>query len=367
MASFLPDSPTLETTVADPKVKWLSDALMAREDCNILRLLNAIRAMGWSSSEVHNHFREQRYNSDCVKHENTDKFWAMTMYSSLEHMDHANKRFVRTERFLDLGCNPGGYSSYILDTCPYASGVGISLSVEDAGHGCAIPEALRSRINVHEMDLTLIDLAPNLPKPDTSHITGSRALALHLVPLPFRRHEFDFVVCDAHHLRLHPDNEIRAWNWNRVLLSQILLALRAVQGGGTIFLKLPRVECALTARILIAFTRISGSTRSVKSKFLHIKRGSFYLLARDIRTHTRAYRQFVAGLEQLWHIMTFGGPHGFGRDMTWDEQDLITPWDDVMSPAGVNHIARLGKLMWEIQYKALLKFLKEQGVVYDSD
>ncbi|CAE7176659.1 unnamed protein product [Rhizoctonia solani] len=367
MTPFTPGSPTLDTADIDPKAKWLSDALMGLEGCSTLRLLNAIRAMGWSSGEVDNHFREQRYNADHVKDKDTDKKWAKLMYDSLCNMDHANGRFIRAERLLDLGCNPGGYFTYVLNTCPHSSGMGISLPVEDAGHGCAIPDGFRHRIDIREMDLTLIDLAPHLPKPDASHITGSRALALHLVPLPFRRHEFDFVVCDAHHLRLHPENDIRTWNWNRLLISQILLALRAVQAGGTIFLKLSCVERALTARILIAFTRISGSTRSVKSKILHVKRGSFYLLARGIRTHTSAYRRLVAGLEKLWHVMTFGGPHGFGRDMTWDEQDLITPWDEVMSPAGVDNIARLGKPMWEIQYKALLKFLKERGVVYDSD
>ncbi|KAG8696058.1 hypothetical protein FRC11_001016, partial [Ceratobasidium sp. 423] len=100
---------------------------------------------------------------------------------------------------------------------------------------------------------------------------------------------------------------------------------------------------------------------------LHRKRGSFYLLAQDIRVCSLAYRRFVAGLERLWYVMTFEGPDGFGRDMTWEEQDLIMPWDEVMSPYGVNHIARLGKPMWRIQYEALLKFLREQGVVYDSD
>ncbi|CAE6447509.1 unnamed protein product [Rhizoctonia solani] len=365
MAQFLPDSPTWEPAV-ELKSKWLSDVLMGREDCRTLCLLNAIRAMGWSSGAVENHFREQRFTSDYDKHENTDMNWCQIMYDSLRNMDLANSRFVRTERFLDLGCNPGGYSSYILRTCPYATGVGISLPGEDAGHGCAIPGILRPRIDVREMDLTLIDLAPALTKPNESYITGSRALSLYLMPLPFSRHEFDFVVCDAHHLRLHPDNEIRPWNWTRVLISQILLALRAVQPGGTIFLKLSCVERALTARILIAFTRIAGSTRTVKSKLLHRKRGSFYLLAKSIRTHTLSYRRLVAGLEKLWHTMTFGGPHGFGRDITWDEQDLISPWDEVMKPTGVDHIARLGKPMWEIQYNALLKFLKEQGVICDD-
>ncbi|KAF8679741.1 FtsJ-like methyltransferase [Rhizoctonia solani] len=366
MSQSLLDSPTWESAEVEPKSKWLGDALMQREDCRILCLLNEIRSMGWSSNTVDRHFREQRFNSDHVKHENTDLNWCKIMYDSLQYMDLANGRFVRTERFLDLGSNPGGYASYILRTCPYATGVGISLPIEDAGHGCAIPAPLRSRINIHELDLTLIDLAPTKPKPGTSHISGSRALALHLSPFPFRPHEFDFIVCDAHHLRLHPDNAIRAWNWNRILISQILLALRAVQPGGTIFLKLSCVERALTARILIAFTRIAGYTHTVKSKLLHRKRGSFYLLSKGIKTHTSAYRLLVDGLQNLWYIMTFGGPQGFGRDMTWDEQDLITSWDEVMKPAGVNHIARLGKPMWNIQYYALLKFLKEQGVIYDD-
>ncbi|CEL58580.1 hypothetical protein RSOLAG1IB_08656 [Rhizoctonia solani AG-1 IB] len=86
---------------------------------------------------------------------------------------------------------------------PNATGVGIWLPVEDAGHRCAIPAILCPQIDVHELDLTLIDLSPTMAKPNTSHITGSHALALHLVPLPFRGHEFNFVVCNTHHWRLH--------------------------------------------------------------------------------------------------------------------------------------------------------------------
>ncbi|CAE6487865.1 unnamed protein product [Rhizoctonia solani] len=362
MTALSPDSHIIGTTDIDTGFKWLSNALMKRKDCRVLRDLNATRDMGWSSHKVDNHFCEERFNNIYDKHEDTDNKWASVMHNSLEHMDHTNNHFVRTKRFLDLGCNPGGYCSYILRTCPYATGTGISLPVEDTGHGCAIPDALRPRISICEMDLTMIDLAPNMPKPCALHIIDRHTKALSIMALPFLPHEFDFVVCDAHHSRLHPGNQLRPWNWTRLLISQILLALRAVQGGGTIFLKLARVECTLVSRILIAFTRISGFTKSVKSKFLHVKRGTFYLLARDIGAHTHVYREFVTGLEKLWYIMTFGGPDGFGRDITWQEQDLITPWGEVVSPAGLNHIARLGKPMWEIQYRALLKFLKKQGV-----
>jgi hypothetical protein len=264
-------------------------------------------------------------------------------------------------------CNPGGYSTYILRTCPNSIGMGISLPVEDGGHGCAIPQDVRQRIDIRNLDITLLDLAPGLTKPEPPSPSGSRALALVLAPIPFAAHSFDFVVCDAHHLRLHPDNDLRPWNWARVLVSQIILALRAVQSCGTIFLKLSRVERALTARILIAFCRISGNTHTIKPKVLHRKRGSFYLLARGVRVHTPECRRFVAGLQKLWCVMTFGGEKGYGREITWAEQDLITPWDMVMSPTGVNHIARLGRHMWRLQYEALHKFLLSQGIEINVD
>ncbi|CAE6421822.1 unnamed protein product [Rhizoctonia solani] len=361
MTRFAPDSesPFLATVDVDPRAQWLREDLMEREDRETIRRLDEIPAVGRSSPEADNYSDGQRSNADRVMQKHIDIDWAKAMYDSLRYMDLANNRFVRTERFLDIGCNPGGYSTYILRACPSSSGMGITLPVEDSGHGCVIPSALRPRIDIREIDLTLIDLGPNLPTLDVSRITRRHALALHLVPLPFRRHEFDLVVCDAHRSRLHPDNDISTRNRNRLLISQVLLALRAVNGGGTIFLGLSCTEPALSARILIAFTRIAESTRSLTPRLLHASRGSFYLLARDIRVGTPAYRRFVAGLEGLWHNMAFSGARGLGRDVTWAEQNLITAWDEVMAPVGVDHISRLGRPMWEVQHGALLKPLTE--------
>jgi hypothetical protein len=259
-------------------------------------------------------------------------------------------------------CLPGGYSTYILRTCPHATGMGISLPPEAGGHGSAIPSDVAPRFDLRLADLTLFDLAPAVPKPEPPPPDNA------LAPIPFTPNEFDLVVCDAHHLRLQPDNNARrTWSWTRLLVSQILLALRAVYAGGTILLKLSRIECALTARILLAFSRIAGRVETVKSKVVHKTRGTFYLLARGVRVDTSEYRKLIHGLVKLWCVMTFDGEKGHGRDITWEEQDLITPWKEVLSPNGVNQIAQLGQEIWKIQHNALHKFLQSKGIEIDSD
>ncbi|CAE6442675.1 unnamed protein product [Rhizoctonia solani] len=118
MTQFLPLSPTFESADVEPKSKRLGNALMQREDCRDLCLLNATRAMGWSSSAVHHHFRKQRHHSDYIKHDTTVELTTFQYVLSEPKYLERLLRFVRTDRFLDLGCNPGGYSVYILRTCP---------------------------------------------------------------------------------------------------------------------------------------------------------------------------------------------------------------------------------------------------------
>ncbi|KAF8595968.1 hypothetical protein BDV93DRAFT_548578 [Ceratobasidium sp. AG-I] len=337
----------------DHTYDFISDALQAREDCAALRELNALRRIGWKSDNVDDHFKQQRYLADYVKHEDTDQKWANTMRNSMYHMNKV-ARFVRATRFLDLGCCPGGYSTFILETCPQATGVGISLPVEDGGHGLAIPAELLPRIDVHLTDLTNYDLAPTIRKPSPS--------LQPLKPLPFAPGSFDFVVCDGHWLRLNSDNADRPWNWTRLLVSQILLGLRAVSLNGTMFIKFSGIERPMTARLLLALCRISNHVRTIKPLVLHANRGTFYVVAQGVRTLSLEYRKLVAGLEKLWYTMSFEGETGYGRPVIWEEHDYITAWKDVMSPQGLSNIARLGTRIWQIQRDALRKLLQRKGI-----
>ncbi|KAG9079088.1 hypothetical protein FRC06_007959 [Ceratobasidium sp. 370] len=135
-----------------------------------------------------------------------------------------------------------------------------------------------------------------------------------------------------------------------------------VCAGGTMFVKLSHVERPLTARILIALCRTANHVRTVKSRQLHASRGTFYVLAQGVRTSGEEYEKLVSGLEQLWYIMTFHGNEGYGREITWGEQDHVMLWTEVMSPRGVLCIVRLGTGVWQIQRDGLRALLEWKGV-----
>ncbi|KAG8707983.1 hypothetical protein FRC09_001514 [Ceratobasidium sp. 395] len=241
-----------------------------------------------------------------------------------------------------------------MQTCPNATGIGISLPYEQGGHGLAISSELLSRIQVHISDLAQFDLAPVIPKPNST-------LASALATIPFRPHTFDLVVCDGHHLRLNPDNADRPWNWNRLLVSQLLLGLRAVSSGGTLFLKLSHPEKPMGARILLALCRIAHPVRTIKPT-MHATRGTLYVIAQHIRLDTEEYHALERALEKLWYTMSFEGENGYGREISSEEEDTITSWEDVMSTEGQNNVVRLSAKVWHIQRNALSKLLRSRSV-----
>ncbi|CCO31031.1 hypothetical protein BN14_05065 [Rhizoctonia solani AG-1 IB] len=299
----------------------------------------------------------QPNEGDCVG-QITDEERALRLRLSLEGMNGVIN-FILTHRFLDIGCCPGGYSTLVMNICPNATGMGISLPVPDGGHGLAIPGPLLPRFDLQLADLTMFDLAPDFS--DTPPSSSS------LQPIPFDRNTFDLVICDAHYRQRQPANDPRPWSGTRLYISQLLLALHAIHPGGRIFLTLWRVESPLTAQILLALDRISTSTHTLKSRSIHEQRPMFYVLAAGIQTNSSEYTTLVYSLKKLWWTMTFGDVGGQGRDATWTEKEMITPWDDVMTEAGLALISRLGTPVWDIQSNGLLRFLQSQGIELDVD
>ncbi|KAF8699827.1 FtsJ-like methyltransferase, partial [Rhizoctonia solani] len=348
--SMMSEDPSLDIHAL--KSQELLQALLARPDCAILVELVALRSQGWESESLDSVFLAQRTTADTNRSPEDDTKWLHLMCKSLSQMDR-QKRFIHTNRFIDIGCFPGGYSTYILQKCPLATGLGISLPFEDGGHGLAIPADLLPRMELRTADLTNFDLAPSIPKPQT--------LFVQLGTLPFELNSFDLVVCDGHSLRNNPDNMERPWNWTRLLISQLLMGLRAVSAGGTIFLKLSHLEKALGARILLALCRVARSVRTIKPQ-LHAIRGTFYVIAQQISIKSTNYRILVESLERLWYNMSFEGETGYGRAITWEEENTILNWDEVVSEGGLDKLARFGAEVWGVQCNALRRMLHARGI-----
>lgn len=330
----------------------LTRALVARKDCDILAELIVLRDKGEQSENINQYFEYRRQQD--TRYSDPMAF-VNTFYNALQSLDYA-ARFIRTKRFLDLGCAPGGYSTYILSSNPDATGIGITLPVDDGAPAVHIPEELLPRIDIHLADLMTYDLAPSrTPKPNVD-------AAAVLPPLPIEPSSVDLAICDARWVK-HPNNLQRPWNWTRLLVAQLAIALRSIEQGGTLLVRLAQVERTLTGRILLALCRVANLVRCIKSASFQATRSYFYALVQHVDRESSEFGKLVEALEKLWYVMTFEGDEGHGRDITNDDEAMITSEEELTSEEGLAKIVRLGTPVWEVQHTALYGFLSYQGVI----
>ncbi|QRW23415.1 FtsJ-like methyltransferase [Rhizoctonia solani] len=245
------------------------------------------------------------------------------MRFALEEMDRKYS-FVRDGSFLDLGCCPGGFSTYILSKYPNAQGMGISLPIEYGGHSLAVPLHLRDRLQVHWADVTMFDHAPSLVQGfwDTTIFQTS--------PVPTRA--FDFVIVDGHQPPSMLAGDPReSWGRDRLLISQLLAGLRAIKPTGTLFAKLSlQVSVPLMERIVVALSRLTPiPLRAVKPTSIYATAGTFYVLLHAPIPYL--CDRLIRILEGLWYFMTFSGPNHFGRGLKESDMDLIATYGEVLA------------------------------------
>ncbi|KAJ7581527.1 hypothetical protein C8J56DRAFT_267420 [Mycena floridula] len=222
--------------------------------------------------------------------------WYRSMKLVLKEIDEEIKvvPFKARITFLDVGCCPGGFSSYILSKNPSSIGLGISLPVEDGGHSFLLDEHLQYRFELHWSDITQYQLGPS---PYNSN---------KLRALPFASASFDLVLLDGHPLR-QGGKRYSPYKSDILLISQLIIGLQAVSWGGTVVIKLARPERPLTARILYLFDKLSLSLATWKPICMHATRDTFYAVAKGFGYGREGQRrmQLLAEMRGLWSKLTY--------------------------------------------------------------
>ncbi|KAK0496643.1 hypothetical protein EDD18DRAFT_1352473 [Armillaria luteobubalina] len=311
--------------------------------------LNRLRRMGNDSPIMDRHYDNQRYTADNAD-EKTTRAWYFRMRQIMEEIN----RFCpicddndRDFRFLDLGCCPGGFSSYILDKNPRASGFGISLSPQEGGHAFLMDEDLLNRYSIMFANIARFELGPHSD----------------LNSLPIAAESFDLVVMDAHHLRNQPPLA-----GHKVYISQLILGLKAVKMGGSLVLKLHRVESDYSARLIYLLDKVSSQIKTFKPMNMHKERGSFYVIARGVGLDGRGrpsverqilFHHAVESFRTLWVNL---GEEGSERSVTVEDLDFIITVDDLVRKY-TYRLGCLGRKVWEIQSRALESLLRKRRVI----
>lgn len=319
-----------------------------------LKMLNQVRfAKHQQGPSLNAYFHFQRKQSDTPE-PHLQQAWFRSMKLVLDEIDTA-LRCVPIHfqlSFLDVGCCPGGFSSYILSKNPNAYGVGLSLPVSSGGHSFLLEKDLQPRLELHLADITTYQLGPyQYPN-------------LRYLPSSLISYTFDLVLLDGHPLRtaeadgLAPLNNVS----DRLLISQLIIGVQSVSPFGTILIKLSKPERPITARILYILDSISCELLTWKPVCMHATRPTFYAVAKGIR-HTQRYAMIVHALQELWVRLTFGGPNGttLPRRMTHQDLDSIVSREEMV--AYKPRLVKLSQHLWDVQRQSLEGWYKEEGLV----
>ncbi|KAF7337909.1 hypothetical protein MVEN_02014100 [Mycena venus] len=242
-----------------------------------------------------------------------NRYWFSKMKAVFKELDTQTACIPRKGalRFLDLGCYPGGFTSYILSKNSSAQGLGISSEIENGGHRFLLEDRHRSS------------------------------------------KRFDIVLLDGHQLRRQPS--ARPGDWDRLLVSQIIIGLQAIKKGGTLVIKLADAEQINTAKLLHMFDVLSTSLETFKPRYMHANRGTFYVIVKGMGEGRGATRlsTLVNSFKELWVDLTIGGADGAGRVLNDEDLDFIVSTMEVRQAKNLDRLIDLSRRVWEVQARAL--------------
>ncbi|KAJ6512031.1 hypothetical protein C8R47DRAFT_1093195 [Mycena vitilis] len=305
-----------------------------------LHQLNLLRYKNARQPSDEAYFQYQRKQADAPDPA-LQRAWFHSMRRVLEEIDQVLPCVPEKMpfRFLDLGCCPGGFSSYILGKNPYACGVGISLPVENGGHACLLEEDVLPRFELYWADITRYQLGPAfINDPQLQNFPVSTG--------------FDLVLIDGHPLRSAHDNVYL--HGDRLLISQVIAGLVSVAFGGTVILKQSKPERLITSQLIFLLDVLCTDVRTWKPVCMHATRSTFYIIAKGFRLGCQAVRwpQILGGLMNLWVQLSYGGPHGEGRRLLVSDLDFIVD-DETLKQAYAPRLRQLSEHIWTTQSKCL--------------
>ncbi|KAF9539891.1 hypothetical protein CPC08DRAFT_770899 [Agrocybe pediades] len=314
-----------------------------------------VQRKGWKAESIDRHFAKQHKSTDNDP-QKLSRAWFCRMRKLLGEID-SSLRCIPLDKvhFLDLGCSSGGFSSYILSKNWRSTGCGVSLPIEEGGHEFLMSNpSERYRYTLFSGNITKYALAPAaLNDPRFSPLPDA-------IDYP---NKFNIVLLDAYQLRTQTER-LRSER-DRLLISQLIIALKSVQPGGTIIMKLAIPHRILPAKIVYMFKMISGEVQRWKPRTMHENRGKFYLVARDVGGSEETglnQATFLRALRRVWTELTFGSKNGYGRILKTKDLDFVVT-NRELAGDHIKWLVEFGNPLWEVQEACLREHFEKKGIL----
>lgn len=234
--------------------------------------------------------------------------------------------------------------SAALEVNPSTTATAYSLPVEDGGHENRVDK--RRNVKTKLLDITM--LAEDLGVYD---IPAEHPDAANFLPKQIHvGRVFDLVLCDGqvHFSQARKDYRAKG-EPHRLSTAQLAIGLEHLKTGGTLLLRLNRVEAPGSIETLHQFHQFS-TVQLFKSTRQHDRRSVFWMIATNVQVEHPIAIEAVEEWKRKWKIATFGSDEEFiqhvRKDKSWAEAIL-----DDFGPTPVS----VGKPIWQIQAQALAK------------
>ncbi|EIN04011.1 hypothetical protein PUNSTDRAFT_139053 [Punctularia strigosozonata HHB-11173 SS5] len=317
-------SPVNDMTLRSP-TNFLQDGLLSRPDTvDTFQQLHALRRQCREKSELDRHFKrtEAAVGANRNDSEAATK-WIGRMKSSFMEIDNGTK-FIdlgRPMKFLDLGCCPGGSASYILERHQSASGIGVSLESERGLQTDTLDRPpLPNRLEMRFGDMLSWYCGPLSSSGNHSSPPFDGSESLVWPPFSQSRRLFNLVVIHAHYISRKGAEPLER---DRLLVSQLIIALQAVRIGGTLLVKLARADSPAHAKIIRMLDDLSLVITLWKPTTMQANRGSFYVVAKGVglRERGRLLGSYLTGLRRVW-LKLYRGRLERNGDQRMSDADL---------------------------------------------
>ncbi|KAK5690324.1 hypothetical protein LTR17_025971 [Elasticomyces elasticus] len=249
---------------------------------------------------------------------------------------------------LDFCMAPGGFLDTAMRHNSSSTATAFSLDPKQGGHEVYMPQNPRSKVKY--IDITMLAADMGVTSIPEDHPDYANFLPRELSD----EQKFDMVICDGQVLREHSRAGYREKREvTRLLSTQLKLGLEHLRSGGTMVVKLHKLEAYDTARLVSQFSKIA-KIELFKHKHIHAPKSSFYMLATEVQSECEEATKFVEGWRKAWEVATFG------TDEEYEALTCATQADAEEMLAGFgDQLVEIGRPIWDIQTQGLQRLVKK--------
>ncbi|SMY22873.1 unnamed protein product [Zymoseptoria tritici ST99CH_1A5] len=333
----------------------------------VFRRLTLLREQGWKNSKGDEYLKTLRDIAENPTPESCRAAFSQMvqdgheLQSATSGLKITRRAFHDStpRRILEFGSAPGGLLHAALEINPSATATSFTMPRENGSHLFHVDErSLHPRVNVTCADFTLFagDMLPwakgpyNIYPMDPSTFFLDRQIPEGTF--------FDLVICDAGVLSDRDRTEYRRHHVSgqstRVAITQLALAMKYIQSGGTLIMLLHKPEIWEVMGLALSFESFSD-VQLYKPRGTDAIRSSFYLVAKNMHDDSGTQNTIFRWVQQQWEKHTFPciweGYHMKDYDQ-WDGTSMRLAVDIFLEHWG-DRLIRLGTPVWEVQANAL--------------